>query len=310
MYFKNFRLTFKRGLRISSALLVFCLFFLSAQAQPLAKHVLMIGLDGWAAHHFEDYHDIPNIRMLMKEGSVTLHKRSVLPSSSGVNWATMFMSIGPESHGFTTWNAAKHDIPFSYVNEHGIFPTIFSLIREKYPKAETGCTFEWEPIKFVIDTMAISYVEFFPGGEERVEKNCDRLVQYIKEKKPLFFAPIFGGIDHVGHDKGWYGTEYYDYVARVDKCIGRLIQALKDAGIYDDTIIIVTADHGGHEYGHGTVAMEDMETPFVIFGKKVKKGYEIKGPVIQYDLAATFAYILGIDPPQVWRGKPVKEAFK
>ena len=143
MYFKNFRLTFKRGLRISSALLVFCLFFLSAQAQPLAKHVLMIGLDGWAAHHFEDYHDIPNIRMLMKEGSVTLHKRSVLPSSSGVNWATMFMSIGPESHGFTTWNAAKHDIPFSYVNEHGIFPTIFSLIREKYPKAETGCTFEW-----------------------------------------------------------------------------------------------------------------------------------------------------------------------
>ena len=58
MYFKNFRLTFKRGLRISSALLIFCLFILSAQAQPLAKHVLMIGLDGWAAHHFEDYHDI------------------------------------------------------------------------------------------------------------------------------------------------------------------------------------------------------------------------------------------------------------
>ena len=66
------------------------------QAQPLAKHVILIGLDGWAAHDFDNVHNnIPNIRNLIKNGSCNMHKRSVIPSDSGVNWASMFMGAGP-----------------------------------------------------------------------------------------------------------------------------------------------------------------------------------------------------------------------
>ena len=92
--------------------------------------------------------------------------------------------------------------------------------------------------------------------------------------------------------------------------MGRIIQALKDAGIYDDTVIIVTGDHGGHEQGHGTLAMEDMESPFVVFGKNVQSGHLIEEPVVQYDIAATIAYILGLETPSAWRGKPVLSVFK
>ena len=297
-------------LRFCAILLVFLLFAMSAQAQPRAKHVVLIGLDGWAAHDLDKASDIPNIRMLMQGGSVTLHKRSVLPSSSGVNWASMFMGVGPETHGFTTWDSEKHDLPFAFVNAHGIFPSIFSIIREAYPNAETGCTIEWEPIKYVVDTLAISYMGCLPSSRDSLETNCDRIVQYIREHKPLFFAPCFDGLDGTGHSAGWYSRDYYDYLARLDKCIGRIIQALKDAGIYDETVIIVTGDHGGHDKGHGTLAMEDMESPLVIFGKNVKQGYQIQSPVVQYDIAATIAYALGIEIPQVWRGKPVKEAFQ
>ena len=300
----------KMCLRVCSILLIFFAFVMPGQAQPLAKHVVLIGLDGWAAHDLDKASDIPNIRMLMQGGSVTMHKRSVLPSSSGVNWASMFMGVGPESHGFTTWDSEKHDLPFSFENEHGIFPSIFSIIREAYPNAETGCTFEWEPIKYVVDTLAISYVEYFSGGADKVESNCTRLEQYIREHKPLFFAPCFDGLDGTGHSKGWYSRDYYDYLTRLDRCIGRIIQALKDAGIYDETVIIVTGDHGGHDKGHGTLAMEDMESPLVIFGPHVKRDYQIEAPVVQYDVAATIAYVLGIELPQVWRGKPVKEAFR
>ena len=56
--------------------------------------------------------------------------------------------------------------------------------------------------------------------------------------------------------------------------------------------------------------MEDMESPLVIFGANVKQGYQIEAPVVQYDVAATIAYVLGIELPQVWRGKPVEEAFR
>ena len=312
VHFQNFtRMDIpKMCLRVCSILLIFFVFAMSGKAQPLAKHVVLIGLDGWAAHDLDKASDIPNIRMLMQGGSVTMHKRSVLPSSSGVNWASMFMGVGPESHGFTTWDSEKHDLPFAFENEHGIFPSIFSIIREAYPNAETGCTFEWEPIKYVVDTLAISYVEYFSGGADKVESNCTRLEQYIREHKPLFFAPCFDGLDGTGHSKGWYSRDYYDYLTRLDRCIGRIIQALKDAGIYDETVIIVTGDHGGHDKGHGTLAMEDMESPLVIFGPHVKRDYQIEAPVVQYDVAATIAYVLGIELPQVWRGKPVKEALR
>ena len=63
-------------------------------------------------------------------------------------------------------------------------------------------------------------------------------------------------------------------MAELDGYIGQIIQAVKDAGIYDETIFIVTADHGGVNKGHGGKTMLEMETPFIICGKNVKKGYE------------------------------------
>ena len=266
-------------------------FTTKAQTPPLANHVVLIGLDGWASHDFEKAHDVPNLLSLMNNGSYTMHKRSVIPSSSSVNWASMFMGAGPEVHGYTTWNSKT--------------PEVNSMVTN----AETGCTYEWEGIKYVIDTLAISHVEYFKEDWQSVERNCDHIVQYIIDKKPMLFIPVFDGIDGIGHSKGWYSEHYYDYLARIDVCVGRIIQALKDAGIYDDTIIIVTGDHGGHEQVHGTLAMEDMESPFVIFGKNVRSGYLIKEPVVQYDIAATIAYILGLETPSAWRGKPTIEVF-
>ena len=69
-------------------------FPIKAQTPPLAKHVVLIGLDGWASHDFDKAHDVPNLLSLMNNGSYTMHKRSVIPSSSGVNWASMFMGAG------------------------------------------------------------------------------------------------------------------------------------------------------------------------------------------------------------------------
>ena len=279
-------------------------------AQPIANHVVLIGLDGWASYDFEKAHDVPNLRNLMEGGTFTMHKRSVIPSSSAINWASMFMGVGPEMHGYTTWGSKTPEVPSITTNKNGIFPTIFSVIREQLPKAETGCTFEWDGIKYVIDTMSISHVCYFKDGWKHVEENCDSIVNYIHDKKPVFFAPCFDGIDGIGHEKGWYTEDYYDYLARIDQCVGRIIQALKDAGIFDDTIIIITGDHGGHDRGHGTLDIRDMESPLVIYGKNARANNEMDGVFVQYDIAATIAYILGLDIPEAWRGKPVKQAFE
>lgn len=280
------------------------------QLQPKAKHVVMVGVDGWAAHDLESAQDIPNIRALMANGSYTLHKRAVLPSASAINWASIFMGVPTEVHGYTKWNSKVPDIPASHVNNHNIFPTIYSIIREQQPEAETGCTFDWDGVKYVIDTLAISHWEYIPDSYVDINKNCTIAENYIKQYKPFFYTAYFGTLDESGHDHGWYTPEYYATLSEVDMAVGRIIQALKDVGIYDDTIIIVTSDHGGINKGHGGMTLEELETPFIISGKGVKKGYEFADAMMQYDTPATIAYIFGIQPPQPWVGRPVMSIFE
>ena len=280
------------------------------QMVPKAKHVVMVGIDGWAAHGLDQAHDIPHIRELMTKGSYTLHKRSVLPSASAINWSSMFMSAPTELHGYTKWNSKVPEIPALVQNNHNIFPTIYSIIREQQPNAETGCTFDWDGIKYVIDTLAISHWEYIPDSYVDINKNCTIAENYIKQYKPFFYTAYFGALDETAHEHGWYTPEYYDKIAEIDQCIGRLIQALKDAGIYDDTVIIITADHGGKDKGHGGKTLLEMEHPFIICGKGIRQGMVIKEPMMQYDTAATLAHILALPTPLSWVGHPALSVFK
>ncbi len=53
-----------------------------------------------------------------------------------------------------------------------------------------------------------------------------------------------------------------------------------------------------------------MRSPFVISGKNVKKGGEFAESMMQYDVASTIAYALGVEQPQVWTGRPMTQVFK
>ena len=81
----------------SWAISLFALFIIvpnSFAAKWKAEHVVLIGLDGWGAYSVEKA-DIPNTKSLMENGSYTLKKRSTLPSSSAINWASMCRGAGP-----------------------------------------------------------------------------------------------------------------------------------------------------------------------------------------------------------------------
>lgn len=282
----------------------------SAAGKAKAGHVLLIGLDGWGAYSVPKAHDIPNLKSLMENGSYTLHKRSVLKSESAINWASMFNGAPTEMHGYCNWNSRTPEVPSAYTNSRGIYPTIYSLLHEQRPKATTGCLMEWDGIKYLVDSAAIGYVAVAQNYEKDSTQLCRMAEQYIKEKKPTFLAVCFDQIDHVGHAIGHDTPAYYDVVASIDVQIGRLIQALKDAGIYDDTVIIVTADHGGIGRSHGGNSLMEMEIPYIVCGKGIKKGMTITDTVIQYDTAATIAEIFGLQRPQCWRGLPTYCVFR
>lgn len=79
--------------------------------------------------------DMPNVKKLMEDGSYTLKKRSALPSSSAINWASMFMGAGPELHGYTEWGSKTPELPSRVLNKNGICPTkatIAHVIKIRY----------------------------------------------------------------------------------------------------------------------------------------------------------------------------------
>jgi len=273
-----------------------------------AQHVIFIGLDGWGSYSVEKA-DMPHVKQLMKEGSYTLQKRTVLPSSSAVNWASMFMGAGPELHGYTTWGSKTPDLPSRKLNRNRMFPNIFNMLREKVPNAEIGVIYEWEGIKYLVDTLSLNYYRNVPNNNKLNTALTATAVEYIKEKKPTLAAFIYDSPDDTGHGDGHDTPGYYAKLKELDNQIGEIISAMKKAGIYKNSIIIVTSDHGGVDKGHGGITMMEMETPFIIAGKGIQQGDEFQESMMQFDVAPTIADIFHLEPPQVWIGRSMEQVF-
>ncbi|WP_216594736.1 alkaline phosphatase [Halomonas sp. PR-M31] len=273
--------------------------------EVLARHVILIGSDGMGAYAFEKA-KVPHLRKMMKEGAYSLKARSVLPSSSAVNWASMLMGSDPVLHGYTEWGSETPEIPSRVVGETGIFPTIFSLLEKQRPDAKKGVSYTWEGIGYLFEKPWVD-LDYNGYSEESTLENA---LEFIVDEKPALTFIHFNEPDSIGHEIGHDTPEYFEKVEMIDGLVGKLLDALKESKMMQDTVIIFTADHGGIGKGHGGQTLTEMEIPWIIYGKNVPARGKLEFPIITYDTGATIAYILGLETPDVWRGKPVTEAFE
>ncbi len=285
------------------------LLFLFALSQEVAlsqkiKHVILIGSDGFGAYAFENA-KVPNLRAMMQEGSWSLQARSVLPSSSAANWASMVMGAGPELHGYTTWGSKKPDMPARVLDEYGMFPSVYALLRKEKPDSEIGVIYEWDGIGYLFPKAAVNHDQN-PDGDIAIANAAS---QYIKEKKPNFLFVHLHDVDSVGHKVGHATPEYYAAIERTDTHIGTILKGIKDAGIEKNTIVLFTSDHGGVNKGHGLISMNEMQIPWIIKGPGIQRNKELSESIMTFDTAASIAYLLKLKVPQVWIGRPVRGAF-
>ena len=250
--------------------------------------------------------NIPNIKELADNGCYTLTKRSIIPSSSAPNWASMFMGVGPEIHGYTKWDSNQPEFPPLTVNENGMFPTIFYLLNKQQTEKDVSVFYEWDGIKSLIDYKAVDYYRLCEYDNGDLSK---QVCTYIDNNTVNLMAVIWDGLDHVGHSFGFNSDEYVAKLEEIDLWIGEIIKAIKKKNIFNESIIILTSDHGGIDNKHGGITDEEMETPFIVFGKNIHSGKKICTPIIQYDIPATIAYIFDINRPIIWTGKPIFEIF-
>lgn len=271
------------------------------------EHVVVIGVDGLSPDGIRNA-KTPTMDSMIAHGAVKWNVRTVLTTASSQNWASMIMGAGPEQHGITNndWERDDHTLPPIVAGEEGIFPTIFGILRQQRPDAEIGAVYNWSGFGRLFEKKAVNYDKTFSTEDSTAAD----FIHYIKDKKPTFGFVHFDHVDHAGHHYGHGTPEYYAAVGKTDSLVKEILNGIKEAGINQHTLVIITADHGGVGTGHGGATIEEGEIAMILYGRDIKKGYKIQQQVYTYDLAATIAFAFHLTPPYAWIGRPIKPAFE
>lgn len=271
-----------------------------------ADHVIIIGVDGMSPDGVMKA-ETPTLDQMMAGGSWSLHARGVLPTTSGANWASILTGAGPEQHGVTSndWQVGEFNFPTSVTGSGGFFPSIFQIITDQHPDWEVGSIYDWEGFGNLYDHRFVDYDVHGEGADA----TTDLAVAYIKEKRPDFLFVHLDLVDHAGHAYGHGTPAYYASVAKADSLIARIRQAVADAGMAEETTILVTSDHGGVGKGHGGESLAELEIPWIAYGKSINRGVELDLPINTFDTPATIAHLLGVQIPYAWLGRPVAPAL-
>lgn len=278
---------------------------ITVKKQQLVKHVILIGSDGLGSYAFEKA-KVPTMRKMMNNGAYSLKARAVLPSSSAVNWASILMGSGSELHGYTEWGSKVPELPSRVIGKGGIYPSIFSLIHEQKPNAKMGVSYTWGGIGYLFEKNLVDLDFNGKGDLETIEKALD----FIVAEKPAFTFIHLDQPDGAGHGVGHDTPAYYEAVEEIDGLVDRVLTRLENENMMDDSIIILTSDHGGINKGHGGKTLLEVEIPWIIYGKNIPAQGELNTSIVTYDTGATIAHILGLETPQVWTGRAVKSALK
>lgn len=112
-------------------------------------------------------------------------------------------------------------------------------------------------------------------------------------------------------------AQYYQSCARIDQGVGRLVKILKEADLYDKTLIVFTSDHGMAFSGGKTTCYEGgLKVPFVVRNPyQEKRGVESKALISHVDIAPSLLDFAGgldaqtngpkkwVSPKEYWNGK-------
>lgn len=256
---------------------------------PIPPKVVVISIDGLRPDGLLQA-DAPNILALAHRGAYTWSAQTVFPPVTLPSHTSMLTGHTPEQHG-VTWNDNQPDRTIAV-------PTIFATAHAA--GLRTVIVVGKEKMQLLNAPGAVDSYVYATQGDRDV---ADRAIIEIVAGFDLLFVHL-PNMDFFGHSTGWMSEVYLFEIAQTDEAVGRILEALPE-----NTTVILTADHGGHDTGHGSNIPEDMTIPWIIIGSNVVPDHEIVSPVVTTDTAATALYVLGLSLPPDADGQPVYEAF-
>ena len=184
-----------------------------------------------------------------------------------------------------------------------------------------GCSFGGPPTFF--DPYRIDFLPNRKKGEYLPDRLADETIAFMKEQhaqgKP-FYTALFNYTVHWPMEapeelvakykdrplKGYNDHRYAAMIEAMDTAIGRVLRALDDIGIAEDTFVVFTSDNGpyggvgdcrplradkGHLYEGG------IRVPLIVrWPDQVKNGTVSAEPVILTDFYNTLLEVAGLEP--------------
>ncbi|MBW3631069.1 MAG: alkaline phosphatase family protein, partial [Gemmatimonadetes bacterium] len=148
-----------------------------------------------------------------------------------------------------------------------------------------------------------------PQGDEKwsADETVSSVERYLATERPNLMFVHIGEPDYAGHKFSWMSTFYGSAVRKSDRAVARVLAAADRAYGAGNYTVIVTADHGGHGWGHGSNDVRDVTIPWITWGKGVRRGVDLGDGIRTMDTAVTALWLLGLDGLGV--GKSVQTAF-
>lgn len=254
----------------------------------MSNKVILILVDGMASYCLKKCTH-PFISKMLKNSVSNLFSATVMPSVTLPCHMSLFHSVTPQRHGI---------LSNTYVPQ--VRPVTGLMEQLKRDGKIAASFYNWEELRDLSrpGSLACScYIsqDQYDGTDFLV---TDKAIAYIEDAAPDFVFLYLGETDETGHKHGWNSNEYQDTLYDAWSCIEKVYNA---AG--DTYKIIVTADHGGHDYTHGTEDPKDMEIPIIISGIPAKAASAKFASANIIDIAPTVTALLDVAADADWQGQ-------
>lgn len=304
-----------------------------AQTPASSRMVIVISLDGFPASVPEDPKaPIPVLRSLIKTG-VTARMTTVNPTVTWPNHTAMMTGVASDQHGLLAngaivrtgaWPPVKVEpmidkekmvhVPTVYDAAHkaGLTTAQVDWVAIENAPGITWPFAEWAGPKGVIEREMLGKGAFAADEIEAFTKlnilRRDQIwasagVHLIQQHKPNLLLIHFLSLDSTHHQYGPGSLAATAAIAFLDSSVGRLVEAVRSAGMMDKTTFLIVSDHGFKKYTkqvRPAVALASAGLGDKVFilpegGSAYVYFDEGKTPALRRQIKAALAGVDGID---------------
>ncbi len=243
-----------------------------------------------------------------KEFATSYTAQAVVPSISGQNYTSMIHGIpwgDVDAEYQLTNDSSAQEYYADFGKETAKYPSMFQAIAKVAPERKQAAFAEWTNILNGIIEPDAPVI----GKASESKRSFYDVADYIKSEQYQDTALVYmqsDWMDHVGHSSGYYNDNFWSELAQYDDYYKAVVDALKESGTYEETLIVSNADHGGSGYSHGSMDPSNMDIFIGLGGQTVDSGRRLEGGD-NSDIAPLVLAALRIEKPDSMTGEVFDE---